>query len=312
VTRFLPIAIVLALLAGTAAAFAVAERLKLERVPIGGTSVVKQFSPVCECDERTAAIRFRLRRRDVLTVSIVDRNERVVRTLAAGEEMAPGRHDFEWDGRDDAGRPLPDGRYRPRVRLADFGRTFDLRNAIHLDSTPPRVRVTNVSTRLLTPDGNDVHDRLVVRYRVNEPAHVLLYVNGKRRFRSRFQRRADKATWYGRVDGRDVPAGTYRLAVVARDLAGNLSDAMSAGVVRVRYVQLARRLIRTRARARFGVRVLTDTRAVRWRLGSRSGVGRRRLVLRAPGRPGRYRLYVVVGRHAASARLVVRPRGRGQ
>jgi hypothetical protein len=59
---------------------------------------------------------------------------------------------------------------------------------------------------------------------------------------------------------------------------------------------------------RFGVRVLADSR-VGWRLGGRRGTAKPGLlVLRAPGRPGRFTLTVMVGEHRAGAAVIVRPR----
>src|SRR5205085_6293313 len=56
--RFLPAVLVVALLGGSAAAFAVTERLKLVRSPIWRTQVGKVVSPGTG---RRASIRFRLR-----------------------------------------------------------------------------------------------------------------------------------------------------------------------------------------------------------------------------------------------------------
>jgi hypothetical protein len=76
----------------------------------------------------------------------------------------------------------------------------------------------------------------------------------------------------------------------------------------VRYVELARQRIEAKAGARFGVRVSADA-PVRWRLGSRTGTARPGLlVLRAPGRAGRYTLTVAVGAHQARAAVFARPR----
>ena len=49
--RLLPILLVLGLLGGTAAAFAITEGLKLEKSPIGSTHVDKLFSPVVQLQE---------------------------------------------------------------------------------------------------------------------------------------------------------------------------------------------------------------------------------------------------------------------
>ena len=59
--RLAPVALVTALLVATSAAFVVTEKLKLTRNPIVGPTVDKTFSPVCDCENASAAIRFRLR-----------------------------------------------------------------------------------------------------------------------------------------------------------------------------------------------------------------------------------------------------------
>ena len=126
--------IVLALLGATAAAFAVTERLKLERSPITGTRVDRLFSPVCECAPNAATISFVLRQRSEVTVDVLDSVGEVVRTLVRGRDEARGRVTYTWDGRDEAGRIVPEARYRPRVRIAEHGRTIVLPNPIRVDT----------------------------------------------------------------------------------------------------------------------------------------------------------------------------------
>ena len=305
--RLLSTLLVLGLLGGTAAAFAVTEGLKLEKSPIFRTRVDKVLSPVCECSKSAASIAFRLRKADRLTLSIEGSGE-VVRTLVAGRSVPRGRFEASWDGRDDRGQVLPDGSYDPRVHLARAHRTIVLPNRIRLDTKAPRVAVVRWFPKVLTPDGNYRHERLEVRYRLSEPAHALLFVGGKRVFRSRFQRTTGVARWFGREGGRGVRAGRYRIRIAARDLAGNLSVPTRVGTVAVRYVRLPHAVYRVRAGTRFGTHVRTDSPGVRWWLGRRHGVGRRDLVLRAPARPGRYRLTVGVGDHTADAVVIVEPR----
>jgi flagellar hook assembly protein FlgD len=48
-------------------------------------------------------------------VEIIDTAGRIVRRLAGGDRRA-GAHSIPWDGRDDAGRLLPAGRYFARIR----------------------------------------------------------------------------------------------------------------------------------------------------------------------------------------------------
>lgn len=307
--RLLSTLLVLGLLGGTAAAFAVTEGLKLEKSPIFRTRVDKVFSPVCECSksESEASIGFRLRKADRLTLSI-ERDGEIVRTLVSGRSVPRGGFAASWDGRDDGGRVLPDGSYEPRVHLARAHRTIVLPNPIRIDTRPPAVAVVRWFPKVLTPDGNYLHERLEVRYRVSEKAVALLFVGGKRVFRSRFQRTQDVARWFGRAGGHGVRAGRYRVELAARDLAGNLSRPVPVGTVFVRYVRLPHAVYRVQARTRFGTRVRTDSPGVRWWLGRRHGVGKRDLVLRAPARPGRYRLTVGVGDHTAGATVIVEPR----
>jgi len=309
VARLVSTLLVLGLLGGTAAAFAVTEHLKLVRSPVYRTKVDQAFSPVCRCSTQKARIRFYLRRADRLTLSIENADQTVVRTIVADHAARRGRFGRWWDGRDDAGAVVPDGVYKPRVHLARQHRTIVLPNPIAVETKPPRVTVTSWIPRrhVLTPDRNFLHERLEVRYRVTEPAHVILYVGGKRRYRSRSQQTTGIARWFGYVSGRGVRAGRYRVTIAARDIAGNLSRRVTVGTLFVRYVRLPHAVYRVTAGTKFGTHVLTDSRGVRWRLGARRGTGKSHLVLRAPKQPGRYRLTVGVGDHQASAIVVVGP-----
>ena len=301
--------LVLALLGGTATAFAVTETLKLERSPIAAPRIDKVFSPVCRCESAAATIRFRLREADRLTVSIVDGGE-VVRTLVRSQPERAGDVEYRWNGRDDDGNLVPEASYRPRVHLAEQRRTIELPNPIRVDVTPPRIRVVSASPAVISPDGDGRSDRVRIRYRVNENAHGVLFVDGARAVFTRFQPREGAMSWYGRRSGRAARPGRYRLEVAAEDTAGNMSKQRVEFPIRVRYVELARETIRAKARTRFGVRVDTDARSYQWLFAGRTGRSSARLlVLRAP-RAGRYRLFVEANRHGDSARVIVSPRGR--
>jgi len=118
-TRWGPTFVVLALLAGTAIAFATTERQKLEKTPFAVVSVTQDFSPKLE----PAAIELKLHRSHALTARIIDSQDRVVATLARDERFPAGNVTFHWNG------DVADGIYRPRVRLDD-GRVFTLPNPI--------------------------------------------------------------------------------------------------------------------------------------------------------------------------------------
>jgi hypothetical protein len=168
-----------------------------------------QFSPVCECPQRSVRIGFGLRRSDHVTLSIVDGSGQVVRTLLNDQPVRHGYHSFTWNGHFANGRQAPDGVYHPRVDLSDADRTITMPSKIRIDTLPPRITGAAVhATRTL----------LRVRYRFSEQANALLFVGGQRVLLSLTHQPV------GRVE---VPLRSLRgaktVALVARDLAGNLS-----------------------------------------------------------------------------------------
>ncbi|HSC92845.1 MAG TPA: FlgD immunoglobulin-like domain containing protein [Gaiellaceae bacterium] len=307
--RVIPPALVLALLAGTAVAFAVTERLKLVRSPIAGPRITKLFSPVCGCPKDEARIRFRLRTRDTVDVAVVDDAGDVVRTLFTGRRRGVGAVTATWDGRDDAGRVVAEGRYRPRVHLDRERRTIVLPNPIVVDTTSPTVRVVSVRPRAFSPDGDGRSDKVSVAYELDEPAHGVLFAGAGQVAFTRAQRTRWKVDWNGIDDGRRLSPGTYALRLAAEDRAGNRSEPVDAGVVHLRYLELGRALVRVPPGVRFGIGVDTDARSYRWLFAGRRGVASGALlVVRAPSRPGRYTLFVEANGHADRARVVVRGR----
>jgi hypothetical protein len=306
VARYAPAALVAALLVATALAFAYTESLKLTPSPILGTKVTKTFSPACDCDTDTAVIAFRLRQPDRLDVEIIDGGGTIVRHLIERQEYRRGPVQIVWNGRDDANANVPEGSYRPRVRLERQRRTIVLPNPIRVDVTPPGVAITRVQPRAFSPDGDRRADRVVVGYRTTEAARVSLFVEKVRRVQKLGQQTSGTIDWFGRVDGRALPQGVYELSLGAVDTAGNVGVRSPSRAVALRYVALGRTRIETRAGARFAVLVAADAATVGWRLGARKGVTKPgTLRLRAPLRPGRYTLTVTVGEHRARAAVIV-------
>lgn len=302
--RILPTLLVLALLGCTAAAFAVTEGLKLERSPITHTQVSKLIAPDSLADSR-ASIGFRLRKSDRVTVEIVNANGDVVRTLARSRPARPGAQQFNWNGRDDANRVVPDGSYRPRVHLAHEHRTILLPNRIRMDATAPLIRLVSVVPQRFSPDGNHRHDLIRIRYQTSEKARAILYVDGDRRTTVFRYLRAGKLDWGGTKAARALKPGRHLVRLRAFDLATNLGPPSRAVTVFVRYIELRPHALRVKTGKRFGFRVLTDAKNYTVHLG---GLHARRsgpiLILRAPA-PGRYVLRVAANAHQAHAVVVV-------
>jgi hypothetical protein len=307
VARIASTVLVVALLAATAAAFALTQGLKLQKSPIFGTQVPQRvFSPVCECRTRVAPISFVLREADRIDVEILD-GDTVVRTIVEDESFPRGRVTVEWDGRDDGGEVLPEGEYEPRVRLREAHQTITLPNPIRIDVTPPAIQDVSIEPRVFSPDGDGRADRVVVTYSLNEEGRGMLFVNDRRRVYTRFPRTEDRMVWNGKRAGRAQRPGTYAIQVGAHDRAGNRADRALPEPVVLRYVSFGRDRITTVAGTRFAVRVSSDAERVRWTLGGRSGFARPgTLVIRAPLQKGRFTLTVTANGRAARAAVFVR------
>jgi hypothetical protein len=221
--RLAPTLVSVALLGATAAAFAVAERVKLEALPIRGPDIQRYFSPGCRCAHPDAQLRFRLPNRDVVTITIVDSAGRTVRTLIHNLSLPRGAVLASWNGRDDRHRLVPQGAYFYRVHLQRKGRTVNLPFGVTADTTAPTVRIVSARPPVLLA-GRDGHSgRVKIRYRLSERARPLVVFRGRVAVRGHRQRPRGQLDWYARTRGKALPPGVYRIAVVAIDPAGNRS-----------------------------------------------------------------------------------------
>jgi len=311
VARVLPTALVLALLAATAAAFALTERAKLELSPIYGTQPAQVFSPDSKVPKKKLAhIRFHVRKSESIDVWVQDSHGEKVDDLLVHRAVRPRELvQVVWDAFTPSGVGVPDGTYRPVVKLERSHRTIVLPSDIEVDTSPPRI-VARPATKypIISPDGDGHADVFRVPYEVNEPAHAILFLRGEKVVFTNGQKEKGTLVWNGKVPGttRSLPPGRYVLKIAARDRAGNRSTGVPFAIAQVRYVVLGRTRVVVRPGGRFALRVSTDAPQVDWRLHGRSGtLPRGTLHLRAPKPAGVYRLYVSVGSHSAVCAVVV-------
>jgi hypothetical protein len=303
--RILSTAVIVGLLAATAAAFAITERLKLTKSPITGTKVVRSY--VSPRAHTTAAVNVRFRRSDLVTVTMLDSNRHDVDTIAYRLLVPRGRRTFTWDGLTDSGAHASDGTYRMEIHLANQHRTILLPNPLVLETRLPVVLDAGAVRPAFSPDGDHQADTVTIHYRLSEDAHVLVYVNGQRIIRSRSHRTKDKVSWNGKVHGKLLSPGTYVLTVGAADLAGNRAAKVQHVSVRLRYIVLGAKRVVVRAGGRLRIGVSTDAKRYTWRLGARSGKGSGHVLkLSAPSAAGTYRLTVSEHGHVDTASVVVR------
>jgi flagellar hook capping protein FlgD len=298
----------LALIAATAAAFAWTESLKLERLPVVGPQFPGSFSPVCVCPTETAKLRLNFRVNDTVDADILDASGDVVRSLGK-HRVRPGLFTFEWDGRNDEGRVVPDGPYQLRVELEDKRRTIVIPNRIFVDTVPPEILDMRVNLPAFSPDGDRRADVVRVRYEADGPGGPLLYVGDELAVEEPPRRPRSMLRWGGRVDEELLPPGQYRLTLRVRDPAGNLSRETERVTVDLRYITLSAGVYRVRRGGTLAFGVDTDAQTWNWRLQRLRGGKLRKVVLHEedvsgnqfvrlpPGvvPPGRYQLQAYLG-----------------
>jgi len=239
VARVVSTAFLVALLAATAAAFALTEGAKLELSPIYRTHVTKVVSPACNCATSEAFIDFQLRKTDHLSVWLERDGKRVV-TLVPGRTFHRGRVNLAFDGISAVGLTLPDGVYTPVVHLARSHRTIRVPSPIRLDTRPPAIKVPHRVYTHISPDGDGRHDVFRVKYTVDGPARAILLVGRRRVELTHTERRQGELVWNGKFGGRPARPGNYVLSASAQDPAGNVAKPFPFAVVTVRYVALGR------------------------------------------------------------------------
>lgn len=291
----------------TGIAFVVTEQLKLEPPTITSTRVTKQFSPICRCNTSKARVEFSLRRNERVTLQIIGPKGGVVRQLLSAEYKPSGPLHVVWDGRGGGGRLLPDGNYRVRVYLVNERLTTNLPNIIQLDTQAPKLTNISVSSHTISPDGDGNKDAVHISYHLNERASILLFVDGKLVEHTKYRAgKPGKLDWKGMSGGR-VLKGWHYLTLKAVDLVGNESGASESIPIRLRILKLRPGRISVHAKQMFRITISTDRHSVRWHFNGRYGLASSRsLVLRAPSKPGRYRVVVRSGPYRARALVIVR------
>ncbi len=226
------------LVCATFGAFFVAQELK--STPPLVQDVTRQspyFSPNRDGRFDRARVSFRLKRTDDVAVTVVDSDGDPVRRLIANRRLAADRRlRLVWDGTDDGRRSVPDGTYRIRVNLRRQARAIVLPRNLIKDTTPPNVLLRSIGP-VRTPGAE------LLPTDSGAPARVSFHAPGRRKeidvyrtdvrpvravFDEPVKLRDDATTWEwdGTRDGRRVAAGTYLVAVRARDRAGNIGSSV--------------------------------------------------------------------------------------
>ena len=305
--RVLSTAFVLALLAATAAAFALTERAKLERSRSTERTSIRSSLPPGKI-KPVAHIVFRVRPHERVDVRIEDRHGDTVAALLSNRTVKPRtKLDLVWNGLTAAGLLVPDGVYRPVVKLLRSHRTITLPSDIRLDTVPPKITVKHPEYPIISPDGDGHHDAFTFHYTIDEPAHAILLVRGDQVLFTHTSKQAGELQLERARRRRErAPPGRYVLSISAQDTAGNRAKAYPFAIAQIRYVVLARTRVVVPPGGKFALRVSTDAPTVRWQLHGRHGVlPRGTLHLRAPKSRASSTSTSFAGTHAARTTVVV-------
>jgi hypothetical protein len=227
----LPVVAFGALVVATIGAFFVTQHLKVSTPLINGfphpsPAFISPSGTGCGGTNRVARFSFYLQHRaDDIDVYIVDQNGNIVRTLASGRHMPTGvREGFPWNGRDDSGRVVPDGKYYFRIALRHQGRTVEYtRTPVTVKTTPPHPVVTSVSPSLIPAGSSPV--TITYRGASGGSGFVQLYrtdlPGGFRRVFSFHTSGNGHRQWDGLIQGHPPPAGTYVVGLRIADKACN-------------------------------------------------------------------------------------------
>lgn len=289
--RRAPVVVFGVLVAATFAAFFVAQRLKNAPSVVQNLMVTYTFSPNGDGRYDAAHITFKLKKADDVSVEMLDADGDPVRTLMDDEHLpayTPIDPSLSWDGRDDDGQLVPDGRYRIRITLRHLGRSVIVQRSIVKDTQAPRPKVRSIGPSkeygpeiLPEPTGKPAHIRFdPVGYR----GKLMIFKTSGGAPRPVFERPLRKGVttfdWNGQTDaGRRASPGTYVVVLQWRDFPGNIGNSVpldratglpildrgklpGKGGITVRY--LAARTPVTQVKARDTVDIKVDARQQRY------------------------------------------------
>lgn len=342
--RRAPVVIFGVLVAATFAAFFVAQRLKNTPSVLQRLMVTYTFSPNGDGRYDAAHVTFRIKQADDVTVELLDADGDPVRTLMDDKHLdayKPIDPSLSWDGRDDDGQLVPDGRYRIRITLRHLGRALIVQRSIVKDTTPPRPKVRSIGPSkaygpelLPEPGGAPAKIRFDA---VGYKGKLMIFRTAPGTVRQVYGHDLPKGSttfrWNGTNDaGRRVGPGTYLVVLQWRDFPGNIGNSVPLdpktglpildrgklpghGGITVRYLGAQTPVTAVKARDRVDVKVDARQARYRWdvrRLGTsatraRSGNPKTTPNVRFAAPGGKSGMYVFTAHTATRSTRVVFP-----
>ncbi len=99
------------------------------------------FSPNGDGQRDTALLTYALSDEATVTIRVLDEGQHPVRTLLSAVSQSAGQHVVQWEGLNDVGLPVPDGKYYFQIVAATTARETVTSLPVYVDTTPPVIRL---------------------------------------------------------------------------------------------------------------------------------------------------------------------------
>ena len=185
------------------------------------------FSPNGDTHADRALVRVRLNDPSRVTLEVRrgrDTDHALVRTLLGDRPRGPGWLRLSWNGRDERGRPVPDGAYALNLRARGGPKTrpWNASRVIVVDTRPPAI-----SRLVVRPAGPAARGECRLTLTAAERATLRVRATGSGRGATAGPWRLEPGRpfrwrWEGTdAAGKPLPAGAYRLRITLTDPVGN-------------------------------------------------------------------------------------------
>ncbi|MBN1699051.1 MAG: OmpA family protein [Spirochaetales bacterium] len=214
----------------------VAFELNTEETPVLLSTDVTWFSPNADGSVDTITIIPQLKvKTDIerFTLTVRDEGNRTVRTITGtGKEPS----EYKWNGRDESGKTLPDGRYTARLEVLykNGNNPESETQPFHIDTVFPSIDIGTDYT-LFSPDGDGRKDIISIRQTSSEEDLWEGEIRNKKNEVVRtyyWKGKTSPVEWYGRDDdGNKLEDGQYSYAIHSTDKAGNRTEKKIIGLL---------------------------------------------------------------------------------
>lgn len=189
------------------------------------------FSPNGDGKSDVTSLRFTVSEAGRVTVRVLSPiTGKVLRTLASNHTVASGSQSIVWNGKDDGGSRVADGRYTVRVyvkdRAGNVAHPYPCSLSVWVDTVKPTFASVWASPSPFSPNHDGRRETTAIRVTLSEAGYVNASISGQGHTRSWTTLYRPTGTsgivWNGHdQSGVRVDDGAYVATVRYRDLAGN-------------------------------------------------------------------------------------------